>query len=60
MVGGVGGLWQGLVFTEKCCESVLAGDFDKFGSWFYVVGFFEKRFFGVVGWVAELCGFWWV
>ena len=60
MVGGVGGLRQVLVFTEKWYESVLAGDFDKFGSWFYVAGFFEKGFFGVAGWVAGLCGFWWV
>ena len=43
---------------KKWCKSVLTGDFDKFGSWFYVVGFFEKRFFGVVGLVAGLCGFW--
>ena len=41
-----------MVFTEKCCESVLTGDFDKFGSWFYVVGFLRRGFLvWSVGWL---------
>ena len=41
-----------MVFTEKWCESVLTGDFDKFGSWFYVVGFLRRGFLGwLVGWL---------
>ena len=40
-----------MVFTEKWCRSVLTGDFDKFGSWFFVVGFLRGGFLvWSVGW----------